>query len=437
VVSIGWVVLNGMRGEEALDGSETSALPALTLQDTLLGRVVVGLHALFPDPSMVSVIESQAVVLRDGNHTQKLAWVVLQGKLKGAAQGVEALDAFDDEEAGDSAVDEAIALVRAALVAAEEGHELDQEVRDELEATFGYFGEVAISLSDAKVATALAATARTGAIALLAVVSIFGLAGLCGGVGLIIMVTLLILRGPRSSEPLSYHGLYAETFALWLIVFFGLQLLNAVSGWLPTMLGSVLCFFVSLIVLGWPCVRGVAWAQVRADIGWTRPKAGALEPFVGVGTWAMALPFMGAGLALTLILTAIIQAMTGDAPEASHPVQQEAMGAGAGGIAMLFIVACVAAPIVEETFFRGVLYSHLRSWSAKWGFWISIAVSMVVSSFVFAAIHPQGLVFAPPLMGLAVGFAIGREWRGSLVAPMVAHGLNNALVMTLNVILFA
>ena len=63
VVSIGWVVLNGMRGEEALDGSETSALPALTLQDTLLGRVVVGLHALLPDPSMASAIESQAVVL--------------------------------------------------------------------------------------------------------------------------------------------------------------------------------------------------------------------------------------------------------------------------------------------------------------------------------------------------------------------------------------
>ena len=36
------------------------------------------------------------------------------------------------------------------------------------------------------------------------------------------------------------------------------------------------------------------------------------------------------------------------------------MGAGGMQIVLLFLVAAVAAPIVEELMFRGVLYTHLR-----------------------------------------------------------------------------
>jgi membrane protease YdiL (CAAX protease family) len=33
-------------------------------------------------------------------------------------------------------------------------------------------------------------------------------------------------------------------------------------------------------------------------------------------------------------------------------------------------------------------------------------------------------------MALGFGFALLREWRGSLIAPMTAHALNNGIVMT-------
>ena len=99
----------------------------------------------------------------------------------------------------------------------------------------------------------------------------------------------------------------------------------------------------------------------------------------------------------------------------------------------LFILAVVAAPVVEEIVFRGVLYTHLRSASRRLHWFVSCGLSAVVAGVIFAVIHPQGLLFAPVLAGMATGFAIGREWRGSIYASIFAHAVNNAVVLSLNV----
>ena len=54
---------------------------------------------------------------------------------------------------------------------------------------------------------------------------------------------------------------------------------------------------------------------------------------------------------------------------------------------------------------------------------------MIVVSVIFAAIHPQGILGIPALASLALGFAIAREWRGTLIPGMIAHGLNNAVIL--------
>ena len=95
------------------------------------------------------------------------------------------------------------------------------------------------------------------------------------------------------------------------------------------------------------------------------------------------------------------------------------------------VVACILAPIVEETMFRGVLYRNLREMTNRRGFTFSFLVSGLLASFIFAVIHPQGLIFVPLLMSLALGFSILREWRGSLIAPMIAHAIQNGLVTTI------
>jgi len=50
---------------------------------------------------------------------------------------------------------------------------------------------------------------------------------------------------------------------------------------------------------------------------------------------------------------------------------------------------------------------------------------------LFAAVHPQGWTGAPVLAAMALSFALVREWRGSLVAPMLMHGMWNGLVLVL------
>ena len=86
-------------------------------------------------------------------------------------------------------------------------------------------------------------------------------------------------------------------------------------------------------------------------------------------------------------------------------------------------------PLAEELLFRGVLYRHLREASAGLGLVLSVLFSATFVSFIFAVIHPQGLEAVPLLMGLAFTFCLVREWRGSLVPAMIAHGINNSLVL--------
>ena len=65
----------------------------------------------------------------------------------------------------------------------------------------------------------------------------------------------------------------------------------------------------------------------------------------------------------------------------------------------------------------------------------------LVVSFVFAVIHPQGIVAVPEQADgrFAVGFTIhAAKFRGgSLISCMIAHGLNNALIMSLATFVFS
>ena len=97
-------------------------------------------------------------------------------------------------------------------------------------------------------------------------------------------------------------------------------------------------------------------------------------------------------------------------------------------IIYIFILAVIVAPLVEEVMFRGALYSWLR---ARLG----IAFSIIISSVVFAAIHPQGAIGLVPLSCIGASLALLREWRGNLVAPIIAHACFNmgTLILVLTI----
>jgi len=111
-------------------------------------------------------------------------------------------------------------------------------------------------------------------------------------------------------------------------------------------------------------------------------------------------------------------ALTGAEP-APHPVIERLAEADAVEVAVLVGVACVVAPLCEEIFFRGFLYPSIRD---RFG----VAGGVVASSLVFAMVHP-GLPNQMATFVLGVAFCLVYERAGTLVAPVVAHAIFNAI----------
>jgi membrane protease YdiL (CAAX protease family) len=83
----------------------------------------------------------------------------------------------------------------------------------------------------------------------------------------------------------------------------------------------------------------------------------------------------------------------------------------------LTIVATVVAPLSEELLFRAGLFRIFRRFLPRWG-------ALLLSGALFAALH-WNVVHFLPLTVLGVVFALAYEKSGSLVVPVVAHGLFN------------
>ncbi|MBC8309435.1 MAG: CPBP family intramembrane metalloprotease [Phycisphaerales bacterium] len=276
-------------------------------------------------------------------------------------------------------------------------------------------------------------------------------AAVVGFIGLIIMLVRTlnhqVQSGLNPEKP--RHGIYAEVFALWLFLFMALI---TSAQWIgqqfvednPSleMSFSLLAFFGSLCALFWARFRGVSWRQIRLDIGWTRGAGLFKEIFWGVSGYAMMLPFLGIGIIITMILLffqGTLAGGTGGDPfggtsGGSHPIVLEIANGDLHLRILLIVLATIAAPVVEETMFRGVLYRQLRSSSKNVTFALSVSGSVLVTSFIFAAIHPQGWAVIPALMGIAIGMNLLREWRGTLLPPMIVHGVSNGLVTSMMLI---
>ncbi len=91
---------------------------------------------------------------------------------------------------------------------------------------------------------------------------------------------------------------------------------------------------------------------------------------------------------------------------------------------MVLVAAAIGAPIAEETLFRGMLYGVLRESP------VGQIGAAAVTAFVWASVHAQYSVY-----GLGAIFLIGlylawvREQTGSIIAPMLCHGVYNGCIV--------
>jgi ABC-2 type transport system permease protein len=106
---------------------------------------------------------------------------------------------------------------------------------------------------------------------------------------------------------------------------------------------------------------------------------------------------------------------------------QEAVHESARGLessVWIPVLAIVAAPVFEEFIFRGLIFGGLRR-SLK------VAPAIAASAAVFAIVHPPGSMIPVFVLGLCAALAFDRSKM--LLAPMIAHGIYNAVVLAYQV----
>jgi membrane protease YdiL (CAAX protease family) len=429
-------------------GSKAADLLALRIQ----GQYAVGAGGLFPAGERSKLYE-QLKSLNKGSVGERLRFVVLAGELVGpeeARKQLQDLQAMmDRQEAKGDARDVALTDVLDRLYHDYEEHHLDAPSVAELERNLlhdrlGWFGDLALAPPDGpnpEERQVVLAPARRTMILLFSGLGVVGFIGMFGFVGLVLFLALFFagrLRPGITGPTFEYGGVYAESFALWMGLFVGLSFLAsriALPG--PPLLLSAAVSLVSLLLaLAWPLLRGVPWGRLRRDVGLTLGRNPPLELALGVACYAMAIPILVVGVVCTLGLMRLQQIWyathpgSGPAPgPPSHPIVHLLGNPDWGLFLQLLLLASFIAPLVEETMFRGFLYRHLREATRAWGRSTSTLFSATLVSFLFAAIHPQGWVAIPVLMALALAFCLMREWRGTLLPSMIAHGINNGLVL--------
>lgn len=122
-----------------------------------------------------------------------------------------------------------------------------------------------------------------------------------------------------------------------------------------------------------------------------------------------------AAYAGVVLYAGIMRAAGADAlvPESTVP---DAVTSDHAALAMAGLLATVAAPVVEESFFRGLMFTGLL----RWGFWPAAAVS--AAAFTVAHLDPGSVI---PFFFVGLGLAWLYWLRGSLWDSVIFHFLFN------------
>ena len=450
-----WIQSSRHEDEAPAGSQEANAEVAPVSMEAEMGaKVVIAMNAIrswSPGSSSSQVLASADPLRESSSFAERLGYSVLIGAVDGWQAGVDSAKEVEPVTQAEFALRDRVVGTMTARAAVPDA-KFDASIYEELAPQLGYFARVAcgdpgVVGEGFKVFIVLAAAFLW-----------YALAFIVGAVLLVFVVLRLVMSpapaGVPLDDPLQRRVMLicGETFALWMVAFFATSLGGAwIGSTLVDALGiaeapagtnlalavSALAFLSSLGVLAYPIARGVRFAELRQALGLHRGRGFLREAASGVECYFASVPLLVSGLIVFVVLSWLWRLIFGQAPEPGHPVTGLYEGANALRVMLIFLLASVIAPIVEEIMFRGALYGHLRNTVAPRMRFLSVLIAAVASSAVFALIHPQGVLFAPALGGLAVGFCLFREARGSLVAPMVAHGINNAVTLTLGMMMMS
>ncbi len=454
---LAWIVVIGLTGFMMLtavlvrgEQRQAETTKGELLAPILAGKIVVGLRELGIESKSQQIAEMPEQFLPQlnaGPIEQRLCFAILTSEIKSATDGLQALDDLKENTTkADFQYNEKQvrleSILRNVFQQNSEGQELDLPDNDQefLTSEIPWFGSLALNPKQGGVGQRQQILDKTKWSMNFALFFFLG-GGLCFliGIGLFFMFLVKMFRGTlkhRMVDNSKYGPVYIETFAVWFLLFVGISFF--VGSQIESKVGlSVITLMMGLplLALAWPVIRGVSLPELLDDVG-LKPCNPLKEMLAGIVAYLALLPLLSVGLILSVIVMAMLELFKSGGGVASefaprgvpHPIANEAFGGDLTSVFMLiFVMACVLAPLTEEIMFRGVLYRNLRDSSRHMYRVGSICFAALLSSVIFAAIHPQGIAGLPVLTALAFGFCLVRQWRGSLIAPITMHALHNGL----------
>lgn len=320
----------------------------------------------------------------------------------------------------------------------EDAAALDDETLDGIIERHGFFGEL-VRVASLPQNHELREELLSGAIGPFIVVGgVMGLMGLAILAGLVLGIIALVMLGTGKvrlvmPRPAPGGSVYLETAVIFVLAFALLQIMQAIAaliGESAEMIAGLIALpaqWLLLLVPLWPLARGVSWSQVRDDLGLRAPRGVMVETVMGIAGYLAMLPIVIAGVAVMFVLLLLQERFFPADPDAmgpSNPILELARSLDPVLLIMIFTLATIWAPLCEELVFRGALFRHLRSR-------LALPIAAILSAMIFGMMHGYALIQLIPVTVLGFNFALIRAWRGSLVGPIAAHALNNAVVLTL------
>jgi membrane protease YdiL (CAAX protease family) len=391
-------------------------------QLVLTSRIVLGEVRILPgSPELRARMKGQAIAQLTKLATEpgdKLRVAVVIGEVEGGKAALERLDSAAPQlKTPEGKAD--LATLRTIYTSGADA--VPPAARDELIGHQGWFGKLALSFGRPDSDPLRAQVMRAAERAFVATLAVEGTATIAALVGLgLLIVAMIQLASGRIhlcyGRAPTLTTAFLESFALYLAGYVAIGLSARLLAPRVMYLGMLLSLLWMPIAMLWPLARGVSWAQLKGGLGWYVGRGVLREMGAGIVGYIAGLPLVVIAMIVSLILT------TRTGSNASHPIMFGETH-GVWPIVELYLLASVLAPLVEETMFRGALFTHLRQ---RHG-WL---LSAVVSAFIFAALHPQGWTFIPVLGTMGFVFAGIREWRGTFLASAAAHALNNWVMVT-------
>jgi membrane protease YdiL (CAAX protease family) len=420
-------------GHKAAEAQAAVAPPPLQFE--VMAKIYTKIQMAFPDLKLgdgaVQALDEQA-----DRPEQRLRAAIVAGELLGVDAAENRLAPVEKEIGDDdSPLREDIATIRRIYAGGPVA--LSPEELKGLEDRHGWFGRLVAThgepLTDpAREAVAGGGGALVGVLSTVAIIAVTAV--LTGLVLLIVGIVKAATRTlwPRFVPPAPGGSVMIETVAVFVG---GFLLFKVGTGVIAGIVGEGAALGVVLVgqwlligLLFWPVLRGVGLRRTMELYGLHRGRGVLREIGCGILGYLACLPLLVGGVIVSVTLMmayALIRRLMGASPPPTpeNPVIDiVAGGQGSWLVVMLFLLASLWAPLVEETVFRGALYRHLR---AGWH-WLPAGI---VTALGFGLMHGYPIILLGPVIALGFGFAMMREWRGSIIPSMTAHCLHNATVL--------